>query len=208
MNQTNPQLIALTILISYVAILLMFSLVRKLNKSLSNDKKTLMMASALTIGSCLWGIQVLNVLTIPAMPALGVTTGETNLVYTVGYVVLSWLAAFLFSAILLYTTSKATLPAKALSTGGVLAGISACAVFFFSIFSTQAEASILLTSTYSLLAVAASITLAIVGIMMLLDVYKRQRRLWLIPCCHLLASTPALHHRLSYFCLLYTSRCV
>ena len=88
-------------------------------------------------------------------------------VYTVGYVVLSWLAAFLFSAILLYTTSKATLPAKALSTGGVLAGISACAVFFFSIFSTQAEASILLTSTYSLLAVAASITLAIVGIMML-----------------------------------------
>ena len=100
MNQTNPQLIALTILISYVAILLMFSLVRKLNKSLSNDKKTLMMASALTIGSCLWGIQVLNVLTIPAMPALGVTTGETNLVYTVGYVVLSWLAAFLFLSLI------------------------------------------------------------------------------------------------------------
>ncbi len=161
MSHYNHELIALAITFSYLATLVMFSIVKKLNRSLSHDKKALLISSALIIGSSLWGIQLINAFALPSSSVMQASTSSIT------YIALSWVAAFIFAAILLYITSRPTLPTKTLSAGGTLAGVSAGAIVFFSIYANHAEAAMTFTPATSLIAIATCIVAAIIGIMLI-----------------------------------------
>ena len=73
MSHYNHELIALAIAFSYFAALMMLSIINKLNKSLSHDKKALLICSALIIGSSLWAIQLINAFALPSSSAVSYT---------------------------------------------------------------------------------------------------------------------------------------
>ena len=161
MSHYNHELIALAIAFSYFAALMMLSIINKLNKSLSHDKKALLICSALIIGSSLWAIQLINAFALPSSSDMQSGTSS------IAYIALSWLAAFIFAAILLYITSRPTLPTKTLSAGGTLAGASAGAIVFFSIYANHAEAAMTFTPATSLIAIATCVVAAIIGMMLI-----------------------------------------
>ncbi|HPX88331.1 MAG TPA: hypothetical protein PL133_03605, partial [Methylophilaceae bacterium] len=161
MSHYNHELIALAITFSYLATLGVFSIVKKLNRSLSHDKKALLISSALIIGSSLWGIQLINAFALPSSSVMQASRSS------IAYIALSWVAAFIFAAILLYITSRPTLPTKTLSAGGTLAGVSAGAIVFFSIYANHAEAAMTFTPATSLIAIATCVVAAIIGIMLI-----------------------------------------
>lgn len=106
MSHYNHELIALAIAFSYFAALMMLSIINKLNKSLSHDKKALLICSALIIGSSLWAIQLINAFALPSSSDMQSGTSS------IAYIALSWLAAFIFAAILLYITVAPPYPPK------------------------------------------------------------------------------------------------
>jgi diguanylate cyclase (GGDEF)-like protein len=158
MSNFNLKLIALSLLLSYFTVLLTFSFVNKLYKSQANDKRNLLAYCAMTVGSSLWAIQFLNVLAFPVVQSAG---------YALKYIFLSWLSALAYALIVLNVSSKKILPLKSLATGGLLAGCSACVTFYFCVISMQIQPLIEFSVAPCLLAIVVSITITILGIMIM-----------------------------------------
>lgn len=130
-------------LIGYFAVLLTFNLVSKLFKSQVDDKRNLLAYSTVTVGTSLWAIHFIDVLAFPMIQSTG---------FAVIYLALSWLAALLFSAIVLHISSQKTLPANSLIFGGMVASIAAYTIFYFSVASMEIQPSITFTPLISSIA--------------------------------------------------------
>lgn len=133
MSNYNIKLIALSMLLGYFAVLLTFNLVGKLYKSQVADKKSLLAYSSIIVGSSLWAIHFIDVLAFPIIKSAG---------FTVIYLAIAWIAALLFSAIVLHISSQKTLPANTLIIGSLIASIFAYTVAYFSIVSMEIQPAV------------------------------------------------------------------
>jgi diguanylate cyclase (GGDEF)-like protein len=106
----------------------------------------------------LWVIQLLDLLAFASIQPTS---------YALTYIVLSWVAALFFSAVILNLSSQKTLPLKSLSAGAVLAGFAGFAKFYFTILSLETLPAVIFLPSISLLAITASIALSAIGIMMM-----------------------------------------
>lgn len=156
MSNYNIKLIALSILLSYFAVLLTINLVGKLYKSQVDDKKNMLAYSSIIVGSSLWTIHFIDVLAFPVIKSAG---------FTVMYLSLAWLAALLFSAIVLHISSQKTLPAHTLIMGGLIASISAYTIFYFSIASMEIQPSITFSPLISAIALIITLSVTILSIL-------------------------------------------
>lgn len=143
-------------LLGYVAVLLTFNLVSKLYKSQVIDKKNLLAYSSITVGSCLWAIHFIDVLAFPVVKSAG---------FTVIYLALAWLAALLFSAIILHISSQKTLPANTLIIGGLIASISAYSIFYFSVASMEIQPAVTFTPLISAIAFTTTFSVTLLSIL-------------------------------------------
>ena len=150
MSHYNIKLIALSLLLSYLAVLLTFNLCNRLYKSLETEKPILLAYSSLIIGTCLWSIHFLDVLALPALQSAG---------YHLGYVFVSWLCAISFCTIVLQLSSRKSLPLKPLVSYSFGGSILACSIFYFSIASMQIKPEVTFIPSVSLLSLV--ITFAI-----------------------------------------------
>lgn len=158
MSNYNLKLIALSMLLSYFVALLTFSLVSKLYKSQADDKNLLMAYSTITVGTSLWAIHLLDLLAFPVVHSAG---------YALTYLALSWISAFVFSAVILHTSSQKTLPIKSLMTGGLMASVSAYAIFYFSISSMKIQPAITFLPVICLIAFMVTFAVTMLSIMMM-----------------------------------------
>ncbi|ADI29210.1 bifunctional diguanylate cyclase/phosphodiesterase [Methylotenera versatilis] len=156
MSHYNIKLIVLSMLLGYFAVLLTFNLVGKLYKSQVNDKKSLLVYSSITVGSSLWVIHFIDVLAFPVIKSTG---------FTVIYLALAWLAALLFSAIVLHISSQKTLPANTLIIGGLIASISAYTIFYFSIASMEIQPAVTFTPLISSIALITTFSVTLLSIL-------------------------------------------
>jgi len=156
MSHYNILLIALSMLLGYFAVLLSFSLVSKLYKSPVDDKKNILAYSSITVGSSLWVIHFIDVLAFPVIQFTG---------FSLIYIGLSWLAALLFSAILLHISSQKVLPANTLIIGGLIASISAYAIFFYSIAAMEIQPSITFSPLISAVALIITFSVTLLSIL-------------------------------------------
>ena len=156
MSHYNIKLIVLSMLLGYVAVLLTFNLVSKLYKSQVIDKKNLLAYSSITVGSCLWAIHFIDVLAFPVVKSAG---------FTVIYLALAWLAALLFSAIILHISSQKTLPANTLIIGGLIASISAYSIFYFSVASMEIQPAVTFTPLISAIAFTTTFSVTLLSIL-------------------------------------------
>ena len=158
MRNYNLKLTVLSILVGYFAVLLTFSLVSRLYTSEARSKKPLLAFSTLMVGSSLWVIHFLDVLAFPLIQSNG---------FILGFVVLSWLSALFVAYNVLDISSKKTLPLMTLVTSGVLAGVSSCAIFYFSMTSMQIQPAVTFSPMISAVSALVSIVVAILAIMMM-----------------------------------------
>ncbi len=156
MSHYNIKLIVLSMLLGYVAVLLTFNLVSKLYKSQVIDKKNLLAYSSITVGSCLWAIHFIDVLAFPVVKSAG---------FTVIYLALAWLAALLFSAIILHISSQKILPANTLIIGGLIASISAYSIFYFSVASMEIQPAVTFTPLISAIAFTTTFSVTLLSIL-------------------------------------------
>jgi len=131
-------------LLGYFAVLLTFNLVGKLYKSQANDKTNLLAYSSITIGSSLWAIHFIEVLTFLVVKSAS---------FTIIYLALAWLAALLFSATILHISSQKTLSANTLIIGSLIASLFAFSAFYFSIVSVGMQSAITFTPLISSIAI-------------------------------------------------------
>jgi diguanylate cyclase len=143
MSNYNIKLIALSMLLGYFAVLLALSLVSKLFKSQAGEKKNLLAYSTVIVGTSLWAIHFIDILAFPVIKSTG---------FSVAYLGLSWFSALLFAVILLHISCQKTLPANTLIIGGLIASVSAYAIFFYSIASMNIQPSITFSPLISLVA--------------------------------------------------------
>lgn len=143
-------------LLGYFAVMLTFNLVSKLYKSQVDDKKNLLVYSTIMVGTSLWAIHFIDVLAFPIIQSTG---------FTVIYLALSWLAALLFSAIVLHISSQKSLPANSLVFGGMLASIAACTIFYFSIASMEIQPTIAFTPVISSIAFMITFSITMLAIL-------------------------------------------
>ena len=143
-------------LLGYFAVLLTFNLVGKLYKSQVDDKRNLLIYSSITIGSSLWVIHFIDVLAFPIIKSAS---------FTVIYLALAWLAALLFSAIVLHISSQKTLPANTLIIGGLIASISAYTIFYFSIAALEIQPAVTFTPLISSIALITTFSVTLLSIL-------------------------------------------
>ncbi|MDP2071481.1 EAL domain-containing protein [Methylotenera sp.] len=158
MSNYNLKLIVLSMLLSYFAVLLTFSLVSKLYKSQAHDKRNLLVYSTVIVGSSLWAIHFLDVLAFPVVHAAG---------YDLVYLIISWLSALIYSAVILHISSQKTLPIKSLMAGGLLASASAYGIFYFSISSMKIQPAITFLPAICLIAFMVTFAVTMLGIMIM-----------------------------------------
>jgi diguanylate cyclase (GGDEF)-like protein len=156
MSNYNIKLIAISILLGYFAVLLTFNLVSKLYKSQVDDNRILLVNSTIIVGTSLWSIHFIDILAFPIFQSTG---------FEVIYLGLSWLAALLFSAIVLHISSQKTLPANSLIFGGMVASITACTIFYFSIASMQIQPAITFTPLISSIAFMITFSVTMLAIL-------------------------------------------
>lgn len=152
-------------MLGYLAVLLTFNLVSKLFKSRVDDNRNLLAYSTVTVGTSLWSIHFIDLLAFPIIQPSG---------FAVIYLALSWLAALLFSAIVLHISSQKTLPANTLIFGGMVASIAACSIFYFSVASMEIQSSITFTPLISSIAfiITFSITMLVILIFFWMKSYS------------------------------------
>lgn len=143
-------------LLGYFAVLLTFNLVSKLYKSQVIDKKNLLAYSSVSVGSSLWAIHFIDLLAFPVIKSAG---------FTVIYLALAWLAALLFSAIVLHISSQKTLPANTLIIGGLIASISAYTIFYFSIASMEIQPTVTFSPLISSIAFTITFSVTLLSIL-------------------------------------------
>ena len=158
MSNYNLKLVVLSMLLGYFAVLFTFNLVSKLYKSQADDRKLLLTFSVLTVGSSLWASHFLHLLAFPVLQSTG---------YALNYLLLSWLSALAFAVMPLYVSSQKILPLKSLVAGGLLASITGCAIFYFSIISVQIQPAVTFSPLISLLAVMVTFAVAMLGIIIM-----------------------------------------
>ena len=158
MSNYNPKLILLSMLVSYLAVLLTFSLVSRLYKCETNSKKILLTFSTLMVGSSLWAIHFLDVLAFPLLQSTG---------FILNFIVQSWLFALVVAFTIIDVSSKKTLPLESLVAGGFLAGTCSYAMFYFSISSMQIQPAVTFSLSISLIAVIVSVAVAMLGILII-----------------------------------------
>ncbi len=156
MSNYNIKLIALSTVLGYFAVLLTFSLVSKLYKSQINDKRNLLVYSTVIVGTSLWAIHFIDVLAFPIIESTG---------YTIIYLALSWIAALVFSAIVLQISSQKTLPANSLIFGGMVASVAAYTIFYFSVASMEIQPAITFTPLISVVAFMITLSVTMLAIL-------------------------------------------
>jgi diguanylate cyclase (GGDEF)-like protein len=121
-----------------------------------DDKRNLLTYSTITVGTSLWAIHFIDVLAFPIIQSTG---------FAVIYLALSWLAALLFSAIVLHISSQKTLPVNSLIFGGMVASIAACTIFYFSIASMEIQPSVTFTPLISSIAFMITFSITMLAIL-------------------------------------------
>lgn len=145
-------------LVSYLAVLLTFSLVSRLYKCETNSKKFLLTFSTLMVGSSLWAIHFLDLLAFPLLQSTG---------FILNFIIQSWLFALVVAFTIIDVSSKKTLPLESLVAGGCLAGTCSYAMFYFSISSMQIQPAVTFSLSISLIAITVSVAVAMLGILII-----------------------------------------
>jgi diguanylate cyclase len=158
MSDSNLELTILSLLLGYFSVLLTFNLVGRLYRSQANDKRLLLTYSAVILGSCLWSIHFLNILAVPTIQSAA---------YAISYIFSAWLSALVFSATVLHISSQKKLPLKSLVFGGLVASISASAIFYLNIQSLQIQPAITFAPVESSITLTITFAVAMLGIMIL-----------------------------------------
>lgn len=158
MSNYNLKLITLSMLVGYFAVLLTLSLIGRLYKSQDAHKEPLLVFSMLIVGTSLWSIHFLDVLAFPLLQSTG---------YTISYIMLSWISALTVALSVLYMSCKKTLPLKSLLIASFVAGMSACAMFYFSIYSMKIQPTVTFSPLISVICLMVSVAVAMLGIMVM-----------------------------------------
>ena len=144
MSNYNLKLIAFSTLVGYFFVLLTLNLVSKIYKSQANIKLLTLCYSALTAGTFLWAINLMNILAYPIAKSNSIS---------IKFSVLSWLCTLISSAIVLHLSSQKKLPQKTLIGGGFIASIFCYGVFYFSIASLEIQPEVRFTHSLSFIAI-------------------------------------------------------
>jgi diguanylate cyclase (GGDEF)-like protein len=158
MSYYSLKLILLSLLIGSLTILLAFNLVTKLYKSATNEIIPLFIFSTTAVGTGLWLSHALVLLSAQA------SSLNTYISIDIAY---SWGFSLITSAIVLYISSKKTLPIHSLMSAGVSAAVSTGLAAYYLIQSFQNADAVALSPLSYLLAALVATAITSMAIMII-----------------------------------------
>jgi diguanylate cyclase (GGDEF)-like protein len=158
MSYYSLKLILLSLLIGSLTILLAFNLVTKLYKSATNEIIPLFIFSTTAVGTGLWLSHALVLLSAQA------SSLNTYISIDIAY---SWGFSLITSAIVLYISSKKTLPIHSLMSAGVSAAVSTGLAAYYLIQSFQNADAVALSPLSYLLAALVTTAITSMAIMII-----------------------------------------
>ncbi len=158
MSYYSLKLIVLSLLLCSLTVVITIHIVGKLFKSASTEIRPVFIFSTLGLGTGFWLSQMLDLLAAQAnLPSA----------YNSSYILYSWLFSLFFTSVILYVSSKKTLPIKSLITAGVIAGVSTGLITYFITESTYNPSLVTLHPITYLLATLPAIAITSMAIMII-----------------------------------------